>query len=68
MVKEGEYGASTVCVYMYINVKMIPVEMIPGMGGEEGDKEEWWRGELKYDIFDRRTFVSATMYPYPAQR
>jgi hypothetical protein len=26
-----------------VNGKMIPVETIPGMGGE-GDKGEWWRG------------------------
>jgi hypothetical protein len=31
------------CVHMYINVKMIPVETIPGMG-EGRDKGELWRG------------------------
>jgi hypothetical protein len=30
-------------VHMYVNGKMMPVETIPGMGGEE-DKGEWWRG------------------------
>jgi hypothetical protein len=30
-VQEGKYGAY--CVHMYVNVKMIPVETIPGMGG-----------------------------------
>jgi hypothetical protein len=30
---------------MYVNVKMIPVETIPGMEGEGEDK-------FKYDIFD----------------
>jgi hypothetical protein len=44
---EGGYSANT--VYTYVNGKMIPVETIPGMEGE-GDKEEWWRGEFKYDI------------------
>jgi hypothetical protein len=34
---------------MYINVKLIPVETIPGMGGV---KENGGGGELKYDIFD----------------
>jgi hypothetical protein len=28
---------------------VIPVETIPGMGGNKG---EWGRGEFKYDIFD----------------
>jgi hypothetical protein len=30
------------CVHMYVNVKMIPVETIPGMGGVEdkGEKGE----------------------------
>jgi hypothetical protein len=35
---------------MYVNAKMMPVETIPVMGG--CDKEEWWRGEFKYDAFD----------------
>jgi hypothetical protein len=30
-------------VYMYENGKMIPVETIPGMGGE-GNEGKWWRG------------------------
>jgi hypothetical protein len=30
---------------MYVNVKMVSVETIPGMRGR-------YRGEFKYDIFD----------------
>jgi hypothetical protein len=30
-----------------------------------GIKENSGGGEFKYDIFDIRTFVNATMYPYP---
>jgi hypothetical protein len=37
---------------MYVNAKMIPVETIPGMGGERGIKENNGGGELKYDKFD----------------
>jgi hypothetical protein len=51
---------------MYVNGKMIPVETIPGMV-EEGDKGECWGDEFKYDIFDIRTFVNATMFLHPAQ-
>jgi hypothetical protein len=29
------------CVYMYVNGKVSPIEMIAGMGG---DKREWWKG------------------------
>jgi hypothetical protein len=36
---------------MYVNAKMIPVETVPGVGGE-GIKENGGEGELKYDIFD----------------
>jgi hypothetical protein len=39
------------CVNMYVNAKMIPVEIIPGMGVGR-DKRELWRGEFNYDIFD----------------
>jgi hypothetical protein len=35
---------------MYVNVKMRPVETIPGMG--RAIKESGGGGELKYDIFD----------------
>jgi hypothetical protein len=51
---------------MYGNGKKIPVETIPGMG-LWGVKKSGRRGECKYDIFDTllRTFVNATMYPYP---
>jgi hypothetical protein len=41
---------------------MRPVESIPGMGGG-GKKENDRGGEFKYDIFDIKTFVSATVYP-----
>jgi hypothetical protein len=34
---------------MYLNVKIIPAETIPGMGGI---KESSGGGEFKYDIFD----------------
>jgi hypothetical protein len=30
------------CTHVY-NGKVIPVEAIPGMGGN-GDKGDWWRG------------------------
>jgi hypothetical protein len=29
---------------MYVNVKMTPVETVPGMGGGKEDKGQWWRG------------------------
>jgi hypothetical protein len=32
-----------ICVHMYLNGKVRPVETIPGMG-ERGDKGECWRG------------------------
>jgi hypothetical protein len=36
---------------MYVNVKMIPVEIVPGIRG--GGMEESSRGgEFKYNIFD----------------
>jgi hypothetical protein len=34
---------------MYVNRKLIPVEIIPGMG-REGIKENGGGGEFKYDI------------------
>jgi hypothetical protein len=40
--EEDEYGAKNVCIYMYVNAKMIPVET--SRNGGRGDKEEWWRG------------------------
>jgi hypothetical protein len=46
---------------MYVNGKIISVETISGMGGGE-IKENSGGGEFKYDIFDIRTFVNATMY------
>jgi hypothetical protein len=33
----------TYCVYMYVNGKMRPVDIITGIVGE-GIKGEWWRG------------------------
>jgi hypothetical protein len=36
---------------MYVNVKIIPIEIIPKMG-EGDDKGERWRGEFKHEIFD----------------
>jgi hypothetical protein len=36
---------------MYVNVKMIPIETVPGIGGG-GTKESSGRGEFKCDIFD----------------
>jgi hypothetical protein len=51
---------------MYVNGKMRPVETLPRMKGR-GIKESGGGDEFKYDIFDIRTFVNATMYPHPAQ-
>jgi hypothetical protein len=36
---------------MYVNGKIVPVETIPGMGGEGGKKENDGGAEFKYDIF-----------------
>jgi hypothetical protein len=47
---------------MYENGKMRPVETLPGMGAGV-IKENGEEGELKYDTFDIRTLVNATMYP-----
>jgi hypothetical protein len=62
--KNGEYGANN------INVKMIPVETVPGIR-REGNEREHGGGEFKYDIFNIqyivRTFENAIMYPNPAQ-
>jgi hypothetical protein len=41
MWERGWEGANTVYT-LYVNGKMIPVETIPGIGGE-GNKEEWFR-------------------------
>jgi hypothetical protein len=35
---------------MCVNVKMIPVETIPEMGGDKEDKDGG--GEFRYDIYD----------------
>jgi hypothetical protein len=51
---------------------MRPDETIPGTNGQwvgrEEIKENDGRDDFKYDIFDIRTFVNATMYPHPAQQ
>jgi hypothetical protein len=39
------------CVHMYVNGKVIHVETTPAIW-EGREKEEQWRGESKYDIFD----------------
>jgi hypothetical protein len=41
---------------------MIPVETIPGMGGE-GIKENDGGGKFNYDWYIVRTFVNVTIYP-----
>jgi hypothetical protein len=43
---------------------MIPVETIPGMGGEE-DKGEWWKGwtQVSYIWYIVRTFVMPQCTP-----
>jgi hypothetical protein len=51
---------------MYVNAKMTPVEMIPGIRGR-GIKENSRGVEFMYDIFFVRTCVNATMYPHPSQ-
>jgi hypothetical protein len=54
---EDEYSTNTVCsifvdicVHIYVNGKMIPVETVPGMGVVV--KENVGGGKFKYDIFD----------------
>jgi hypothetical protein len=59
---QGKY-----CVHLYANRKMIPTETVSGMG------RRWDKGKLKGRIWNQvwysvRTFVNATMYPYPAQQ
>jgi hypothetical protein len=39
------------CVHMCVNAKMIPVETIPGVGGEV-ERRMVEEGEFKCDIFD----------------
>jgi hypothetical protein len=36
---------------MYLSAKIIPVETVPGMGGQVG-KQSGGGGEFKYGIFD----------------
>jgi hypothetical protein len=48
---------------MKVNGKKMPFETISRMG-EEGIRENGGGGEFKYDIFDIRTFVNTTKYPY----
>jgi hypothetical protein len=49
---------------MYVNAKMIPVEIIPGMG-EEGNIGEKWRGRIQvwHVWYMVRTLVKAKMNP-----
>jgi hypothetical protein len=54
---------------MYVNAKMRPVEIIPGMG----DKGEWMvegvnSSMIGYIWYIARTFVNATLYPHPTQQ
>jgi hypothetical protein len=53
---------------MYANGKMIPVEIVPGMG-ERRDKGEWWRGWIHvwYIWYIVRISVNVTKFPHPAQ-
>jgi hypothetical protein len=54
---------------MYLNGKIISVEMIPGIR-EEKYKGKWSKGWIQvwYIWYSVRTFVSATMYPHPTQQ
>jgi hypothetical protein len=49
---------------------MRPVETVPGMG-RRGIRENDGGGKFNYDIWYTwyivRTFINATMYPYPTQ-
>jgi hypothetical protein len=53
---------------MHVNAKRYPLKLFHESG------ERWIKGrgggsEYKYDIVDiLRTFVNATMYPFPAQQ
>jgi hypothetical protein len=35
----GRVNIAQICVHMYVNGRMIPVEIIPGKGGEEDKRE-----------------------------
>jgi hypothetical protein len=50
---------------MYVNGEIIPVETIPGTGGDKG---EWRRGwiQLWYIRDIVRTFVNAHLAPLPS--
>jgi hypothetical protein len=54
---------------MYVNGKMIPIEITPGMG-EKGIKKNDRGGWIQvwHNWYIVRTFVNATMYPHPAQQ
>jgi hypothetical protein len=53
---------------MYVNAKMIPVETIPGIGGE-GKKESNGKGKFKYDIFDTcKNFCKCHNVPLPSTK
>jgi hypothetical protein len=45
---------------------MKPVKTVPGIEGVGGIKESGGGCEYKYDIFDIRTFINATLYPPPS--
>jgi hypothetical protein len=55
------------CVATYVNGK-ITVETLPGIGG--GEDKEWGQEQIQlcYIWYIITTFISATMYPYPAQQ
>jgi hypothetical protein len=46
--------------------KMIPVEIVLGMGGDEGEQRRGWV-QVWYIWNIVRTFVNATMYPHQAE-
>jgi hypothetical protein len=49
---EWEWGRwHKYCIHMQVSAKMVPVETVPGIGGEEM-KESSRGGEFKYDVFD----------------
>jgi hypothetical protein len=52
---------------VYVNGNMRPAETIPGWG-KRRIKEKGGKGEFKYDVFDIRTFMNATMYSHSAQQ
>jgi hypothetical protein len=55
------------CIDMYVNVKMVSVETIPGMGG--GGIKRAVKGANSSVIYmvHSKNFVNPTVYPHPAQ-